>query len=72
MESPFLEGFRLETGKIPPRAGWESPFLKGFTSPVDVAFGDTVSGGLGSAGGAVGLDGLRGLFQPEGFHDSIP
>lgn len=33
--------------------------------------GTWVSGGLGSAGLAVGLDGLRGLFQPKRFHDSV-
>lgn len=32
--------------------------------------GTWVSGGLGSAGGTVGFDGLRGLFQPQLFCDS--
>lgn len=30
-----------------------------------------VSGGLSSAGGMAGLSGLRGLFQPNGFHDFL-
>lgn len=33
--------------------------------------GTWFSGGLGCAGLAVGLDGLRGLFQPKRFHDSV-
>lgn len=33
--------------------------------PVDVALGDMDSGGLGSAGSTIGIDGLRALFQSE-------
>lgn len=48
-----------------PRAGVESSSLEGFRSHMNVALGDTASGGLGSARGMVGLHGLRGLFQPK-------
>lgn len=63
-------------GKISPWKGWsgtgtaaqegvESPCLGGFKSHVDVALVTWARGGLGSAGGVVGLHDLRGLFQPE-------
>lgn len=48
----------------------ESPALQGFKIHVDVAPGDKVSGGLGSAGGTAGLSNHRGLSQSKQFHDS--
>jgi len=51
-----------------PGAGVESPSLEGFQNRLDVALGDVVwqRGGVGLA---VGLEDLRGLFQPEWFCD---
>lgn len=48
----------------------ESPSLEGFHSRLHVEPGDRVSGGIGSAGEAFGLDGLC-LFQPRWFRDSV-
>lgn len=48
----------------------ESPSLEGFHSRLHVEPGARVSGGIGSAGEAVGLDGLC-LFQPRWFRDSV-
>lgn len=54
-----------------PRAVIEFPSLEVFKKLVDVALGDTVSGEHGGgAGGMVGLNNLKGLFQPEQFHES--
>lgn len=38
---------------------------------LDLALGKWFTGGLGSALVMVGLDGLRGLFQPEQIYNSI-
>lgn len=46
----------------------ESASLEGFKSSVDVAFGDTVNGGLGSPGRVVVLDDLRGFLKPNNSH----
>lgn len=34
-------------------------------------FGTWVKGGLGSVGGLVGLDELKGVFQPKLFYNSV-
>jgi len=44
-----------------PREAVESPSLEGFKNLVDVALQDSRRGGVGLM---VGLDDLRGLFQP--------
>lgn len=49
----------------------KSPSLEVFKISVDVALRDMVTGGLGNAGLAVGLNGLRGLFQMKQFYDSV-
>lgn len=54
-KSIFLPWQRLS------RAAMKSPSLKGFKRLVDVALGGMVSGGLGSAGGIVGLNKPRGI-----------
>ena len=46
-----------------PREVMESPSLEAFKSRVDVALRD-VGSGCGGGGLTVGLDDLRGLFQP--------
>ena len=59
----------VEHGKRLPREGVESPSPEGFKRRVDVAPGDTVSGGVGSARVTMALDHLKGLFQPKQFYD---
>ena len=53
-----------------PRMAVESPSLEVFKSRVDVALRD-VGSGRGGGGLTVGLSGLRGLFQPSCFYDSM-
>ena len=48
----------------------KSPSLEVFKSRVDVALRDTVRG-CGGGGLMVGLDNLRGLFQPSRFYNSM-
>lgn len=53
------------------QSDWEvvdSPSLEVFKRYVDVTIG-TYSGGLGNVGLLVGLNGLKGLFQPKWFCD---
>lgn len=50
---------------------WLSPHGPGgIEKLVGVGLGDMVRGGLGSAGLKVGLDELRGFFQPEQLHET--